>query len=316
MIIVLTYFLLNTGIYIEMNVMKLRLSKSIFLPFLLFVLAFSCSSQKELCLMTFNIRYGTAADGENRWELRQPILMQVLHRYQPQILGLQEALPMQVEAIQKQFPEWQWFGKGRYHGIEISSRPHESGSGESCVIFYDANRFELLAENTFWHSDYPDSAGSITWGNGLPRVTTWGLFRRKQDDKKFVVMNTHYHWDEPYVENTSRLMMRKWREIAGDLPTVIMGDFNLPPTSWTHALFCGEQGPEDLRGRFIDCWQALRKPEENAGTAHGFTGAGKQRIDWILVTPEFAIKETEIIYHHINYRYPSDHFPVLARVQL
>lgn len=273
------------------------------------------SAQQDIRFMTFNVRYGTAADGDNRWENRQSLVMQVLHQYKPDILGLQEALPFQVDAIRAEFPDWEVFGEGRYHGIEIPSRPHESLSGESCVIFYPPSRFELLAQDTFWHSDFPDSAGSITWGNGLPRITTWSIFRSKSDDKKFVVMNTHYHWDEPYVKNTSLLMMTKWREIAGELPTVIMGDFNLPPTSWTHELFCGMDGPSAYRGRFIDCWQALDKSEEDAGTGHGFSGIGQQRIDWILVTPEFTIKSADILRNHIHGRYPSDHFPVFARLR-
>ena len=266
--------------------------------------------------MTFNIRYGTAQDGENRWENRRDILMDVLHRYRPDILGLQEALPAQVDAIKAEFPKHQFFGKGRYHGVEIASRPQESMSGESCVIFYDAERFDLLQQGTFWHSDYPDSAASITWGNNLPRVTTWGLFRVKKSEKKFVLMNTHFHWQEPYVENASLLMMRKWRELAGDLPTVIMGDFNLAPDSWTHDFFCGLGGPEPLRGRFIDCWQALAKSEDNAGTSHGFTGIPQRRIDWILVTPEFDIEEIEIVRYNVDHRFPSDHFPVRALLSL
>jgi endonuclease/exonuclease/phosphatase family metal-dependent hydrolase len=130
-------------------------------------------------------------------------------------------------------------------------------------------------------------------------------------------MNTHFHGGaEPYVSNTAHLVMKKWREIAGDLPTVLMGDFNLDPISETHQLFCGETGAEDVRGNFIDCWQALDKSENDAATSHSFEGGTSQhRIDWILVTPAFKPKQIDIIYYQENGRYPSDHYPVLAEIQ-
>ena len=42
-------------------------------------------------VMTFNIRYGTAADGENSWEYRKHLLIDCLKKYEPDILGVQEA---------------------------------------------------------------------------------------------------------------------------------------------------------------------------------------------------------------------------------
>lgn len=107
--------------------------------------------------------------------------------------------------------------------------------------------------------------------------------------------------------------MRTWREIAGDKPTILMGDFNLDPTSQAHNIFCGKAGAGD---NFIDCWQALQKPEADAGTSHKFTGTkSKRRIDWILVTPEFGVNKIDIIYDNENGRYPSDHFPVIAELK-
>ncbi len=271
----------------------------------------------EIPVMTFNIRYDSIKDraGENAWEKRHPLLLACLAKYQPDILGTQEALESQAAVIHQAFPQWAVFGLGRYHNVQVPHRPWEALSGESCRIFYQKSKYILLDQGTFWHSDNPDSAGSATWGNDLPRIATWGKFRVKNSVKKFVVINTHFHWGEPYAENTSRLIMRKWREIAGDLPTILMGDFNLPPTSAAHDLFCGKSGPVELRGRFVDCWQALNKPEIDAGTSHGFSGNGERRIDWILVTPEFKAQNIEIIHDHEVSRYPSDHFPVIAQLR-
>lgn len=283
----------------------------------------SCSSfqKTEIKIMTFNILYNShkVFSGNTSWEVRHPILIDCLKRYSPDILGTQESFEFQTDSIINAFPHWNVFGKGRYYNIPAVEprRPCEDMGGESCRILFDTSKFVSLDQGTFWHSDYPDSVGSRTWGNELPRVVTWGKFQIKNGDQEFVVMNTHFHWDEPYVKNSAKLIMRKWREIAGDLPTILMGDFNLAPTSETHQLFCGEAGPADLRGNFSDCWQALKKSEVDAGTANEFKGSkSTARIDWILVTPEFQVDTIDIIYDNENGIYPSDHYPVLANLKL
>jgi endonuclease/exonuclease/phosphatase family metal-dependent hydrolase len=285
--------------------------------------AFLCCSptqHSEMTVMTFNILYNShkVPSGERAWQNRLPILITCLKDHTPDVLGTQEGFDFQTLAIKNAFPDWQEFGLGRYHKILAINprRPFEDMGGCSCRILYDSSKYVLLDQGTFWHSDQPDSVGSKPWGNEMPRIVTWGKFQIIAGGKKFVVMNTHYDHGEPYIENTARLMMQKWREIAAGLPTILMGDFNLLPDSPTHELFCGQSGPAELRGNFKDCWQELRKSETSGGTSHNFTGKGKKRIDWILVTPEFKVKAIDILYDHTDNCYPSDHFPVIAKLSL
>ncbi len=296
--------------------------KKIFLLLSLALLLCDCSSLKsraasdEITVMTFNVRYGTANDGENRWELRQAILMECLRKVHPDFLATQEALPFQIQAIQSEFPQWSVIGQGRYFGKEIPERPQESLDGESCRIFYNRSAFELLDEGTYWHSERPDEPASISWGNSLPRITTWGRFRSRNTGRSFVFMNTHFHGGEPYVSRTTQLVIDKWHEIAAGLPTLFTGDFNLTPDSETHRRLCSSPGAKTGSRFFIDTWQALNKPEINAGTAHSFKDKqDNRRIDWILCTDPFKVQETEIIYYQQNGRYPSDHYPVSARLR-
>ncbi len=281
--------------------------------FLALLILISCNSfrKADIKIMTFNILYNShkVFSGNTSWEIRHPIMIDCLKNHTPEMLGTQESFEFQTDSIIKAFPQWSVFGKGRYHNVPAvnPNRPYEDMGGESCRILFDTTRFVLLDEGTFWHSDYPDSAGSRTWGK----------FQIKNSNTKFVVMNTHFHWGEPYVENTARLIMKKWREIAARLPTILMGDFNLDPASETHKLFCGEIAAANIRGNFIDCWQALKKPEIDAGTSNDFNGTkSKTRIDWILVTPEFKVNTIDIIYDNENGIYPSDHYPVMAELTL
>lgn len=284
------------------------------------MLILGCEKQEtgKFKIMSFNIRYGTANDGENSWANRKNILFDCLEKYNPDILGTQEGLDFQHAEIISHFPNWKMFGVGRYHGVELPDRPHESLGGESCKIYYDTTKFQLVKDGTFWHSDTPDVPGSKTWGNSLPRIVTWGVFMSVQSGKQLVVMNTHYHWDEPYCKKTTQLILQKWKKIVGDLPTILMGDFNLAPTSESHELFCGniinEAGPQ---GEFIDCWQKLGNPEPEFGTYNGFEeNKVGDRIDWILSTSEFVVDHMEIVKFHKNGKYPSDHFPVMATLNV
>lgn len=278
---------------------------------------FSCDKKphEKILVMTFNIRYGTANDGINSWEQRKKILAACLKKNRPDILCVQEALDFQIEYIKTVLPKFVSFGVGRYHGVSQPTRPHESMKGESCNILYDSTRFSLINRETYWHSDTPDIPASMTWGNSLPRITTWGHFKSKKDSREFIVMNTHFHWGEPYVTNTAKLIMRKWRQIASDTPTILAGDFNLEPGSRTHQLFCSQSGSADLQGTFVDCWQTLGHSDIDAGTSHDYTGVkNKARIDWILATKQFESKDIRIVYYNKDGRYPSDHFPVLAEL--
>ena len=279
------------------------------------LLSFSCQQQatQTLTVMTFNIRYGTANDGENSWEHRRTILFNCLDTFQPDIIGTQEALKFQIDEIRTQLQNYGTVGVGRYHGVELPDRLHESMDGESCRILYDSTRFAVQNSGTFWHSDTPQLPGSMSWGNTLPRIVTWARFGFRDSKRTFFVFNTHYHWDEPYRSNTSNLIMQKWREIAGNEPVILMGDFNMGPDTYSHQLFTGRSSPESPRGNFIDTWQAMKNLEENAGTFNGFKGTrDRERIDWILATPHFRVSNAEIVYYQENDRYPSDHYPVLA----
>ena len=116
----------------------------------------------EIKVMTFNVRYGTAADGPNSWEHRKSILINCLKKCNPDILGTQEPLAFQIDSIKAAFPHWKSFGVGRYHNVPAPDRPFESMDGTSCVILYDSTKFEIIKEGTYWHSDTPDIAASKT----------------------------------------------------------------------------------------------------------------------------------------------------------
>src|SRR3989442_15887361 len=71
------------------------------------------SAQSPLRVMSFNVRYGTAADGENSWDKRKGILAETIKRLEPDLLGTQETLAMQADFLREQFPDYTLVGGGR-----------------------------------------------------------------------------------------------------------------------------------------------------------------------------------------------------------
>jgi endonuclease/exonuclease/phosphatase family metal-dependent hydrolase len=67
----------------------------------------------------------------------------------------------------------------------------------------------------------------------------------------------------------------------------------------------------------VDSFRALHPDAIAAGTFHWFTGiAPFSKIDYVLVPPDAQVLEAEIIRKSSGGRFPSDHFPVTARIRL
>ena len=259
---------------------------------------------------TFNVRYGTAEDGPDQWDSRKELLAETFARLDADIVGVQECLPFQADELAMRLTRMRHFGLGRYHGTAVD-RPHESYSGEHCSIFYADERLRLESCGTFWHSGTPAVPASTTWGNDLPRTATWGVFEDCSTGGRFLFCSTHFHWDEPYVTNAGELMRGETARLAAGAPIILVGDFNAGPESPLHTLLTEDTvGSNGLR----DLWNVLSMPEEGAGTYHGFTGEPKDRIDWVLASPEFVPLSIERATECRDGRYPSDHFPVVVEL--
>ena len=71
-------------------------------------LANSAEPRPAVRVMSFNIRYGTARDGDNSWTKRQDFLVETIRAFDPDLLGTQETLDFQRDYIagQRFHPDW------------------------------------------------------------------------------------------------------------------------------------------------------------------------------------------------------------------
>jgi len=266
--------------------------------------------------MSFNIRYGTANDGQNRWEHRREMVFDVLRKHRPDVVGLQETLRFQIDEIRQALPEYGEIGVGRDDG---------KTKGEYCAILYCRDRFGVDESGTFWLSDTPEVPGSITWGNACTRICTWARLVEKKSDRAFYVFNLHLdHVSQPSREKsvvllTQRILGRKHPDAF-----VVTGDFNAgennPAILYLKARssLAGEHAGKPRNPvPMVDTFRLLHPDAVEAGTFNGFVGKRKgEKIDFVLTTLGVEVIEAQILRDEVNGRYPSDHFPVTARLRL
>lgn len=253
-----------------------------------------------LTVMSFNIRYGSANDGENRWTARRGMLFDLLRREDADIIGLQEALAFQIDEIVAARPAYATVGVGR---------DDAAARGEFSAIVFRRERFRVAEAGTFWFSDTPSEPGSRSWGNRIPRICTWARLIDR-DGQGFYVYNVHLdHESQPSRERSAQLLLERIqaRGFPAD-PVVVTGDFN-----------AGEKNPAlaTLLGPFVDTFRAVRPDDEQVGTFTGFRYGriDGEKIDYVLVQPGTEVMDAGILRFSRRNRYPSDHFPVTARIR-
>jgi endonuclease/exonuclease/phosphatase family metal-dependent hydrolase len=260
------------------------------------------AAQDPLRVMTFNIRYGTANDGDNHWEKRRDFLVDVIREEDPDVLGLQEALHDQIQFILDRLPGYASIGVGRDDG---------KTAGEFSNILYRRDRLTVQKEETFWFSDTPDVVASKHWGNNITRICTWGRFAVRGGGTVYVY-NVHLdHQSQPSREKSAELLRERVAARDPKAPYIVMGDFN-----------AGEQNPAvktmTAGGFAIDTFRARHPTASPVGTFTGFT-YGRiegEKIDHIFVSPDIMVQDAAIVRTSRDNRYPSDHFPVTAVVAL
>jgi endonuclease/exonuclease/phosphatase family metal-dependent hydrolase len=265
-------------------------------------------SPDPLTVMSFNIRYGTANDGDNRWANRREFLFEVMRDAKADLVGLQEALDGQIQELLEALPAYGVVGVGRDDGRT---------RGEYAGILYRRDRFRVSDAGTFWFSDTPEVVASRSWGNTITRICTWARFIDR-DGRALWHYNVHLdHQSQPSRERSAGLLAERIaaRRLVTE-PAIVTGDFNVGETNLAIArLTAPQNGSAAL---FVDTFRARHPDEKTVGTFNGFKyGATTgDKIDYVLVPPGTEVQDAAIVQASRNDRYPSDHFPVVARFVL
>ena len=270
----------------------------------------------ELTVMSFNIRYGSANDGQNHWKNRKEMVFDVIRDHPSDVVGLQEALRFQMDEIREALPVYGEIGVAREDG---------NSEGEYSSILYRTDRFGVGESGTFWFSDTPEIAGSNTWGNACIRICSWARLIETKTGKAFYIFNLHLdHVSQPSREKSAVLLAERIKNRRYKDPFVVTGDFNAGEDNPVIKYLKSEiavEGPDGSKAKtpvpMVDTFRVLHPDVNDVKTAHAFKGTRQgNKIDYVFVPPGTKVLEAEILYDNVDGRYPSDHYPVIASFML
>ena len=258
------------------------------------------NEQKELKVMSYNIRMGIAKDGTNSWEFRCPATIEMLNAQKPDVFGVQEAFEFQIRFIEEYCSDYKSVGVGRDDGKK---------KGEYMSIFWNKKTVSLLKWGTFWLSETPDKP-SKGWDAHCRRTATWALMKDKKTGKKFYFVNTHLdHKGTQAQANGLKLIVDRIDSINPEgYPMVLTGDFNIKPNN--PALV-------DLDSR-MQSTRKIAAKTDNHNTFNGWSTAKTDAvIDYIYVSGFSACPEYKtVIEKYADKPFVSDHYPVFCELTL
>jgi endonuclease/exonuclease/phosphatase family metal-dependent hydrolase len=245
-------------------------------------------------VMTFNIRFENDQDGANSWIYRRDLVVKLIEKYDPDILGTQEGRVSQLAFLDGRLAQYKMHAPSRV-------------LDDTCqypTLFFHKNRFNIIEGEEFWLSKTPKVHRSKNWDSAFPRMVSTARVEHLDSGQAFFTAVTH-------LDHMGRKARLKQAEIIArwvrgrTVPVILMGDFNdgrnrMPMGRWP----TGKRGFRTPGKRW-----AMPKGSESF-THHAFTGEPKKsRIDWILTTtPPYPV-DAEMVHDHFDGRYASDHFP-------
>jgi endonuclease/exonuclease/phosphatase family metal-dependent hydrolase len=276
---------------------------------LLFILS-GCHKKPDadiLKVMTLNVRYDNPEDSIYKWSKRAHIVCNFVRNEEPDLMGLQEVLSNQYEYLDSVLIDYNSVGVGRTDGAK---------AGEMNPVFFRKDRFELIRTRTFWLSETPETAGSQSWGAGLPRIVTWTELSEKTTHQHFYFFNTHFAHDSDSARiMSSGLLLNKVDSIASGFPFVITGDLNMLISDKGYEILTG---PYESVPLLSDTYAVTEKrPVGPAYTFNGFAeNKSSGRVDYIFVRNGMKVLDHRTFIRKEHGIYISDHWPVMARISL
>jgi endonuclease/exonuclease/phosphatase family metal-dependent hydrolase len=238
----------------------------------------------KLKVITFNIRYANQHDGDHRWELRRPRVLEWLREQNADLVALQEVLPVQRDELDAALPHY------RSYGV---SRDAERQSEQCAWLVRDP--WWMEEADTFWLSPTPRQA-SVGWDAALPRVCS--VLRLSGPEGNVWAANVHL--DHEGVVARQRGLEMVIGAYPGDVPGVIVGDLNQQDLAQSVAALAQWKDAQ------------LQAGQGDWGTFHGFEGGTLgDRIDAILYSPHWRLQR----FHLGQDPALSDHYPLVAELE-
>jgi len=269
-------------------------------------------SDGTLTLMTYNLKFASPTY-QPLWEVRRDMQVDMIRKYNPDIIGTQEGLKEQIDYLAEHLPEYVVVGEGRKGGDD----------DEHMAIFYKRDKFRLRELNSFALSKTPNVLGSGPEVN--PRMVSWarlafinisnegkdGVYPEDyrghwENTQEFYVFNTHYfngRKDSLARLNASKLILDRINELnrfgewTAERPLFLMGDFNCRPGTAPYKVLVGDKKTTNS--------DLLKNSYEDP-----------KKIDWILYKGGVKVLKYEEVNYNVDGVRPSDHKPIYVEFEM
>jgi endonuclease/exonuclease/phosphatase family metal-dependent hydrolase len=223
------------------------------------------------------------------WKERRNLVRDIIRRYQPDLIGLQEASPEQQVDLAEDNPDY---------GIV-----YDRNMNNTNPVMYRTQRFTAKDSGAFVLNDVPERPGT----NIGVRKASFVRLIDAQTGNAFTVFNIHL--DSRGNGSTRRIgTVRLVEKMAAEQdPVLLTGDFNCRETSPTMRFLFGQQSLTDNRGAPFENPRPLSDALELINT-------GYDLIDHVLVDRRVEVLAASQL-RDVD-RNASDHFAVLAVVSL
>jgi endonuclease/exonuclease/phosphatase family metal-dependent hydrolase len=264
------------------------------------------TNNPSLNVMTYNIYVESGS--LLRWYDRRYAMVQFIRLNDPDIIGTQETEYSQHTFLQRNLTEYALYGVGREDG---------KTNGEHNTILYKKGRFTEHGSGTFWLNENPDKPGK-GWDAGYTRIASWLILKDKISGKQLFVINTHIDHKGPTAQKESiPLLMSKISKLHGELPVVLTGDFNMPPTNNNirYITDASEGHYSLLHTKKI----SETPPTGNVGTYHALEDADSGKdglIDYIFVDEKVRVLAYTVFPPKFEGSFLSDHSAVMAKIEI
>jgi endonuclease/exonuclease/phosphatase family metal-dependent hydrolase len=250
-------------------------------------------------VMSFNIRYGPAADGENQWDRRKSLTLARIQAFGPDLLGLQECRDdAQADFVKSNLPDFHFYGVHR-----------EGGGGtalEMAPLLFRKSAFRIVRQGVFWLSDTPQVPGSRSWGSIFPRTATWARLIHAPTRRAVTFVSTHFDCEPTAIDGAAHFLRQWLAQALKETPVIVTGDFNADKDSAAYRLLTGTGMP-------ADAYRQVHPAGGNEATFHGYDKPEEMAaIDWILVSDHFRVIDARIDRTRQGKLFPSDHYPLTA----
>lgn len=244
-------------------------------------------------IMSCNLRCLTPLDlGKKNWFYRADLIIDNIEENAPGIIGFQEATCWQYDYLVDTLVGYD----------SVITYRDSTFNSEGCPIFYNTALYTLIDKGSFWLSETPELM-SKDWDAACYRICSYVILKENASGQSFVVFNTHLdHISDEARINGIAVVLDKIAQF-GDLPSVIMGDFNAVEGSETYI---------SATESFLDANHQAAVADNRPTYQNWGNPLKSKRIDYFMISKSgFSVESYSVISAERDGVYSSDHNPIL-----